>query len=160
VTARRPHCRRPLVPPSSLAESGPDSRGWQGVNTIAAHRIRRAQEPRTYSIPGGDDRRVNTAGLLDRPPNPTTVSRNGNRQQHTPEAIVLQPPTFRFSGGFAGPGRSSTDCLTRPYDELGLLGVQDQPHVSTAVVSSALARSGGSREPGRPALAASTSTSV
>jgi hypothetical protein len=50
-------------------------------------------------------------------------------------------PAFRFSGGFAGPGWSITGCLTRPYDALAILGVQDQPHVSRAVVSTVLARS-------------------
>jgi hypothetical protein len=38
-----------------------------------------------------------------------------------------------------------TGCLTRPYDALAFLGVQDQPHVSRAVVSSALARSAGDK---------------
>jgi hypothetical protein len=51
----------------------------------------------------------------------------------------VEPPTFRFSEGLASPGESTTDRLTRPYDVLAALGVQDQPHVSTAVVSRALA---------------------
>jgi hypothetical protein len=51
--------------------------------------------------------------------------------------------SFRFSGGFAGPGESITGWLTRPYDALALLGVQGLPQASTAVVSRALARSAG-----------------
>src|SRR6516162_9545259 len=53
----------------------------------------------------------------------------------------VEPPTFRFSGGFASPGASTTGRLTRPYDALAPLEVQDHPHVSTAVVSKVLARS-------------------
>jgi hypothetical protein len=53
----------------------------------------------------------------------------------------IDPPTFRFSGGFASPGPSTTGRLTRPYDALAPLEVQDHPHVSTAVVSRVLARS-------------------
>ena len=53
----------------------------------------------------------------------------------------VEPPTFRFSGGFASPYESTTGGLTRPYGMLTVLGVQDQLHVSTAVVSKALARS-------------------
>jgi len=53
----------------------------------------------------------------------------------------VEPPTFRFSGGLASPGVSTTGRLTRPYDELVLASVQDQPQVSTAAVSKALARS-------------------
>jgi hypothetical protein len=49
--------------------------------------------------------------------------------------------TFRFSGGLAGPGQSTTVQLTGPYDVSVLVGVQDRPHVSGAVVSKALARS-------------------
>jgi hypothetical protein len=37
-------------------------------------------------------------------------------------------PSFRFSGGFAGPGESTTDRLTGLYDALPPRGVQDQPH--------------------------------
>jgi hypothetical protein len=49
--------------------------------------------------------------------------------------------SFRFSGGFAGPRWSIIGRLIGPYDALARLGVQEQPHVSTAVVSTALARS-------------------
>ena len=51
----------------------------------------------------------------------------------------VEPPTFRFSGGFSSPRGSTTRRLTRPYDVRAVLGVQDQPHVSTAVVSTVLA---------------------
>ena len=47
----------------------------------------------------------------------------------------LEPPTFRFSEGFARPGGSITGRLIGPYDVLVPSEVQDQPHVSTAVVS-------------------------
>ena len=47
----------------------------------------------------------------------------------------VEPPTFRFSGGLASTGMSTTDRLIRPYDALAPLEVQDHPHVSTAVVS-------------------------
>ena len=60
----------------------------------------------------------------------------------------VEPPTFRFSGGLASPGVSTTGRLTRPYDVLAVRGVQYQPDVSTAVVSKALARSGGVRTVG------------
>jgi hypothetical protein len=52
----------------------------------------------------------------------------------------VEPPTFRFSGGLPSPGQSTIGGLTRPYGMQATLGVQDQPHVSTAVVSTALAR--------------------
>ena len=42
--------------------------------------------------------------------------------------------------GLASPGMSTTGRLTRPYDVLALVGVQDWPQVSTAVVSKASAR--------------------
>ena len=50
-----------------------------------------------------------------------------------------------LSGGFACPRGSTTGRLTGPSCALALLGVHDQPHVSTAVVSKALARSAGER---------------
>ena len=53
----------------------------------------------------------------------------------------VEPPTFRFSGGLDSPGESTTGRLTRSCNVLAALGVQDQPHVSTAVVSMALASS-------------------
>src|SRR6516162_5939177 len=55
----------------------------------------------------------------------------------------VEPPTFRFSEGFAGPGMSITSRLTGPYAAPAPSAVQAQPHVSTAVVSKALARSAG-----------------
>src|SRR5215471_19168009 len=53
----------------------------------------------------------------------------------------VEPPTFRFSGGLASPDESTTGRVTRPYNALAALGVHDQPHVSTVVVSTALAGS-------------------
>jgi hypothetical protein len=53
----------------------------------------------------------------------------------------VEPPTFRFSGGCAGPRESATGRLCRPCDVLAALGVQVHRHVSTAVVSTALAGS-------------------
>ena len=47
--------------------------------------------------------------------------------------------TFRFSEGFAGPHESITVQLNRRNDVRGHYGVQDRPHVSTTVVSTALA---------------------
>ena len=44
-----------------------------------------------------------------------------------------------FSGGLASPGVSTTGHLTRPYDVRAVQGVQDQLHLSTAVVSTVLA---------------------
>jgi hypothetical protein len=52
----------------------------------------------------------------------------------------VEPPTFRFSGGLARPGQSTTAQLARPDGASAVPTVQDQPHVSTAVVSTALAR--------------------
>ncbi len=52
----------------------------------------------------------------------------------------VELPTFRFSGGFACPHGSATGRLTGPSGALAPLAVHDQPHVSTAVVSKALAR--------------------
>jgi hypothetical protein len=49
--------------------------------------------------------------------------------------------SFRFSEGFSGPCRSIIGRLTGPYDLVAASGVQDHTHVSTAVVSTALARS-------------------
>ena len=46
---------------------------------------------------------------------------------------------LRQAGGLASPGESTIGCLTRPYDLRAVLGVQDQPRLSTAVVSTALA---------------------
>ncbi len=65
----------------------------------------------------------------------------------------VEPPTFRFSGGLAGPGESIAGWLTGPSGALALLRVQARPHLSTAVVSTALARSAGDQEgaPEKPA---------
>src|SRR5580693_3839039 len=51
----------------------------------------------------------------------------------------VEPPTFRFSGGFAGPGWSSAGRLTGANAAVCLLAVQDQLQVSRAVVSEVLA---------------------
>ena len=48
---------------------------------------------------------------------------------------------LRSSGGFSGPDESVTGWLIGPYDAPTPLGVQNQRHASTAVVSTALARS-------------------
>ena len=53
----------------------------------------------------------------------------------------VEPPTFRFSAGCAGPGRSIAGRLTGPTAALAPFGIQGRPHVSTAFVSKALARS-------------------
>jgi hypothetical protein len=53
----------------------------------------------------------------------------------------VEPPTFRFSEGLAGPGRSIRVRPTGPNKVLAPFGVQDQPEISTVVVSKALARS-------------------
>ena len=53
----------------------------------------------------------------------------------------VEPPTFRFSGGFAGPGESTTGRLGSPNDALALLRSEDQRHVCTAFVDAAVARS-------------------
>ena len=53
----------------------------------------------------------------------------------------VELPTFRFSEGFAYPRGSTTGRLTGPSSALALLVVHDQPYVSTAVVSKALAGS-------------------
>jgi hypothetical protein len=47
----------------------------------------------------------------------------------------VEPPTFRFSGGLARPGESTTGQLTRPDGVSAGETVHDQPHVSTSVVS-------------------------
>jgi hypothetical protein len=46
---------------------------------------------------------------------------------------------FRFSGERPGPRESTTVRLSRPDGMIGQLGVQDRLHVSTTVVSTALA---------------------
>ena len=51
----------------------------------------------------------------------------------------VELPTFRFSGECPGPHESIVVRLIRPDDLAGYLGVQDRPHVSTTVVSTALA---------------------
>jgi hypothetical protein len=61
----------------------------------------------------------------------------------------VEPPTFRFLEGFAGPGRSITGRLTGPTAALAPFGIQDRPHASTAVVSKALARSANDKSSGR-----------
>jgi hypothetical protein len=53
----------------------------------------------------------------------------------------IELPTFRFSGGFAGPDGSITGCPSGLYDAAVPLGVHVQCHASTAVVSTALASS-------------------
>jgi hypothetical protein len=47
--------------------------------------------------------------------------------------------SFRFSGGFAGPGSSAQGQFTWPNDIPAPCGVHGDPRVSTAVVSSELA---------------------
>jgi hypothetical protein len=53
----------------------------------------------------------------------------------------VEPPTFRFSEGLAGPGRSTRVRPTGPDDVLAPFGVRDQPQISTVVVSKELTRS-------------------
>jgi hypothetical protein len=73
----------------------------------------------------------------------------------------VEPPTFRFSGGLASPAESTTGRLSRPYDVRAVLGVQNQRHVSTAVVSTALASSAavGTGAGGRQQISAPTNGS-
>ena len=54
---------------------------------------------------------------------------------------------FRFSGECPGPRGSTRVRLIRPDDLFGHLGVQDRPHVSTTVVSTALAAGSLSGDP-------------
>ena len=56
----------------------------------------------------------------------------------------------RFSGECPGPHESTEDHLSRLDDPLGHLGVQDRPHVSTTVVSTALATGLSIRRPDLP----------
>lgn len=53
----------------------------------------------------------------------------------------IEPPAFRFSAGFPGLSESIAGHLIRPNDAPVLFGIRDQPYVSKAVVSKALARS-------------------
>src|SRR5215472_4656777 len=50
-------------------------------------------------------------------------------------------PTFCLSEGFPGPHESTAVRLSRSDDASGHRGIHGRPHVSTAVVSAALARS-------------------
>ena len=66
----------------------------------------------------------------------------GDRLAAGPRRRLMGAPrlvTIRFSGECPGPHESTTVRLIRPDDLLGHLGVQDRPHVSTTVVSTALA---------------------
>ena len=69
--------------------------------------------------------------------------RAGGESPGTSSELVVRGrvelPTFRFSGECPGPHESTAVCLIRPDDLIGHFGVQDRPHVSTAVVSTALA---------------------
>ena len=58
----------------------------------------------------------------------------------------IEPPAFRFSEGLACPRGSTTGRRTGPSGALALLVIHDQPYVSTAVVSKALARSAGGND--------------
>jgi hypothetical protein len=53
--------------------------------------------------------------------------------------VVRSLPSVRFSGECPGPHKSTAVHLIRPDDLIGHPGVQDRLHVSTAVVSTALA---------------------
>ena len=92
--------------------------------------------------------------VLDRPIDrraaptaPEAVVRSGLYLRRLPGQTSVGPRlvrrvlSVRFSGGFAGPGESVTDCLSRFYGAVAHLGVQDQHQASIAVVSTALARS-------------------
>jgi len=70
------------------------------------------------------------------------VSRGTRSGTSTATTRVL---SVRFSGGFAGLGESTTGCLSGPYDAPTPPGVHVHRHASTAVVSTALARSAVSR---------------
>ena len=70
-----------------------------------------------------------------------TIIKSASAQVRVGGQGRVEPPTFRFSGGLACPGKSTKGRLTRPYDALAPSEVQDYPHVSTAVVSEVLARS-------------------
>jgi len=76
-------------------------------------------------------------------PDPS-LKRSSARSIAWSEVVVrggVELPTFRFSEGFAGPGRSIRVRPTGPDDALATFGVREQPHISTVVVSKALARS-------------------
>ena len=53
----------------------------------------------------------------------------------------VEPPTFRFQEACLVQVSPPKGRLTRPYDVRPVLGVQHQQHMSTAVVSAALASS-------------------
>ena len=55
--------------------------------------------------------------------------------------LVRRVLSVQFSGGLAGPGESAAGSPSAPYEAAGPPGVHGQRHVSTAVVSTALARS-------------------
>jgi hypothetical protein len=61
----------------------------------------------------------------------------GHRLSQT--TSIPAPAGVRFSGECPGPRESTADYLSRPDDLLRHLGVQDRLHVSTTVVSTALA---------------------
>jgi hypothetical protein len=52
----------------------------------------------------------------------------------------IELPTFRFSGGCAGPGQSTIGRLSCQDGAPLLVGVQDRRNISTVVVSTLLAR--------------------
>jgi hypothetical protein len=58
----------------------------------------------------------------------------------------VEPPTFRFSGGFGSSGKSTAVRLTRSYGTATACVVQDQPHASRIAVSGRLARSQGRQD--------------
>lgn len=60
--------------------------------------------------------------------------------------------SFRFSGELPRPRKPIASHLSRPDDLFGHLGVQERPHVSIAVVSTALASGLYLRRPGLPLL--------
>jgi hypothetical protein len=73
----------------------------------------------------------------------TTGTQTGHRDIGRRVSLVAETaaeqPAFRFSGERPGPHKSTAVRLIRPDDLPGHLGAQDRPHVSTTVVSTALA---------------------
>ena len=108
------------VGPGELYRSGAISRRWPGVRRAGLGRLSGSVTPRPAPL---DSVRPNLAA-------PGHCSRPGRAAEQS---------AFRFSGERPSPHESTTVRLIRPDDLLGHLGVQDRPHVSTAVVSTALA---------------------
>jgi hypothetical protein len=138
VTPLRPLCCSWASPtePSWMSWAGRTARWSSGTRTSLPGSAATSRTGWTRT----SGRQMRLGMRLNRPEGVQTLI--AQRHLSWSELVVrgrVELPTFRFSGECPGPHEFTTVRLIRPDDLLGHLGVHERPHVSTTVVSIALA---------------------